>query len=216
MTYITDRSIINLKEGINRFIKENNREPRSFDFDDTEYLPSSKTIQRKFGGLKKMREKFGLNTINFTSGPIRSKTARASKTHAQKYEKELYGLLFKKYHDINGIQKTVERELEYNTYSGLVLDKKEIRSDSAIVDRIKKHIIFIDFFYANDIRSLYSCVGSKRRKIARDFVKPEVYTYESYFVCVNPSITQEDINKRTISTGEAKLISMSTFTNLFL
>lgn len=215
-TYITDRDTLRLKEGIDRFIKENKREPRSYDFDDTDYLPSSKTIRRKFGGLKKIREKFGLTTIDFTSGPTRSKTAKDSSERAQKYEKELYELLVKKHHDIHGIKKTVERELEYNTYSGLVTDKKEIRSDSAIVDRVKKHIIFIDFFYATDIRSLYSCVGIKRRKIEKDFVKPYDYTYEQYFVCVNPAIVQEDLDKRNINTGGAKLVSVATFANLFL
>ncbi|OHA45886.1 MAG: hypothetical protein A3A80_04405 [Candidatus Terrybacteria bacterium RIFCSPLOWO2_01_FULL_44_24] len=41
-----------IKQGFDLFYKENGRYPTTFDVDDYKYLPSSRQIQRNFGGLK--------------------------------------------------------------------------------------------------------------------------------------------------------------------
>ena len=48
-----------IKEGFDRFIKENGRLPKSIEIDELEYLPSRKLIERNFGGLEKLRGELG-------------------------------------------------------------------------------------------------------------------------------------------------------------
>ena len=45
-----------IKDGFERFRKENGRLPIASEIDSLEYLPSARQIQRKFGGLEKLRE----------------------------------------------------------------------------------------------------------------------------------------------------------------
>lgn len=64
-----------IKEGFDRFIEENGCVPTAFQVDGCSYLPSSRWIQLKFGGLKKLRAALGYEDTDFTSGSIRAQTS---------------------------------------------------------------------------------------------------------------------------------------------
>ena len=50
---------VNRKEGFERFVQENGRLPSAVEIDAIDYLPSSRLIQRKFGGLERLRGALG-------------------------------------------------------------------------------------------------------------------------------------------------------------
>jgi len=64
-----------IKEGFERFIRENGRLPTAFEVDECRYLPSSRWIKMRFGGLKKLRAALGYEDIDFTSGKLRAQTS---------------------------------------------------------------------------------------------------------------------------------------------
>ncbi len=70
-----------IKSAFDEFIKLNGRLPTAPEIDHSSTLPSSRQIQRKFGGLRALRKELGYETIDFGSGNFRSQIA---KTHGQR------------------------------------------------------------------------------------------------------------------------------------
>lgn len=64
-----------IKAGIERFVQENNRPPTARDFDLSSYLPTSRQVQRAYGGMSKLRAKLGYSELDYTKGPQRSAIA---------------------------------------------------------------------------------------------------------------------------------------------
>ena len=75
MTYETVWTIESIKDGFEKFREINGRYPTAFEIDDFALLPSSRQIQRRFGGVPNLRKKLGLSIENYTTGDIRSSTA---------------------------------------------------------------------------------------------------------------------------------------------
>jgi len=70
-----------IKDSLERFNCENGHYPTVTEIDQTSYLPSSRQIQRRFGGLKCFRKTSGYSITDFSSGKERSKIAgRSGKT----------------------------------------------------------------------------------------------------------------------------------------
>ncbi len=69
-----------IRAGVERFIIEEGRPPTAVDFDGTPYLPSSRQVQRAFGGLAALRQQLGYVDLDFTKGQLRGEIAvRAGK-----------------------------------------------------------------------------------------------------------------------------------------
>lgn len=209
------QKFINTRKAIERFVLEYNREPELNDFNIVDYLPSVRTIQRSFGGVKLLRETLGLKKTMYRSLSLKSKKGTEVNIRSQKYEKEIYEILYKKYHDINSIKFTVERELEYARYGKETPTTKAIRSDVAIVNRQNNHIIFFDFFYPSTITTFKGCVRIKRNKIRKHMPDLSAYTYEHIFVCINPEFTQDQIDLFKMDIKGFELQSFDTFKQKF-
>lgn len=154
-----------IKEKIKYFEIQNGRLPSSTDFDLCEYLPSSKTMQRKYGGLKS----FG---IDFRSGNERSEKAKKSMDISNILEDNLFLFLIEKFG-----RKNVHRESPYG-------DRGRIRSDFTIFYDIKNESKFvIDIFYPNDASSLTGIINIKLKK----FNFSELF-HTVYFVNMNKNI----------------------------
>jgi len=78
-----------LKVAFDRYISENGRLPTAPEVDRTDYLPSSRQIQRRFGGLKALRELLGYEDTDFGSGKSRSGIATKGNLRAKEAEREL-------------------------------------------------------------------------------------------------------------------------------
>jgi len=61
-----------IKAGFIRYYNENGHYPSALEIDHCPYLLTSRTIQRKWGGLEAIRQKMGLEITNYTKGEIRS------------------------------------------------------------------------------------------------------------------------------------------------
>lgn len=83
-----------IKEGFENFYKENGRLPTAPEVDNLDYLPSSRTIQRSFGGLQKIRKDLGYEDINL-------ETLGQSKKIQSIIKKDLSGSFEKFYRENN-------------------------------------------------------------------------------------------------------------------
>ena len=87
----------NLKEGIDRFYQENNRFPTVSDLDNIDYLPSSRWIQVKFGGMVKARKDLGYTDTHLGIGKYRSEIARQINEAGLDFEHEIEKFLIDKF-----------------------------------------------------------------------------------------------------------------------
>lgn len=162
---------MDIKNLILRFKQENGYYPNTRDFDETEYLPSAKTIQRSFGGIRKIKSDMGLPVGDWDG---RSSKANQLKTSlsmkkSDKQEKEIYNYLVNMF----GIR-NIHRESPYTADS-------KIRSDFTIYYHPSiDYKIAIDIFYPDYMTSLAGCINSKLGKI--DFSKLD---YEILMVNMN-------------------------------
>lgn len=60
-----------IRSGIEHYYSEHRHYPVAYDFDECPYLPSSRQVQRKFGGLESLRLTLGLTEANYTKGDLR-------------------------------------------------------------------------------------------------------------------------------------------------
>ncbi|MEI7621309.1 MAG: hypothetical protein WCJ51_02120, partial [Candidatus Moraniibacteriota bacterium] len=82
-----------ISEGFEKFYKLNNRYPVAYDVDDCDFLPSSRQIQRAFGGLINLRKKLGLEVANYSNGKERSDLVSTFNIRGRKYENIVFNIL---------------------------------------------------------------------------------------------------------------------------
>ncbi len=167
----------NLKDGINYFFDLHGRYPTVKDVDSFEHLPTSRTIQRSFGGMMALRKALGLNgPINFTEGAVRADVAREADLRARKYEEEFYRFATSKVEEMRVHEHKIMRP--GNTAADFFIYKNGTEG------------IVIDLFYARDMHSLGGIVNIKSKKYLS-------VGHPVYFVLVgNEEITQEMIDKK--------------------
>jgi hypothetical protein len=207
-----------LKQRVEHFIKLEGREPTYRDFDSTGYLPSSRTIQRNWGGLKKVRADLGMKETDYTAGSVRTTTAKAIGERCAAYEKKIINKLFDLHHDSDKFTKTVVRHFAYQQW---VPDEKyyaNIACDVGITNRETDHVTLIDFFYPKDWDSFGGCVRSKKAKLKKHPISLYDCTHDVVFVCVNPEMDQDTIdNVYCVSNSpEITVQSLETFTKAWL
>jgi hypothetical protein len=170
-------TVENLKDGLQYFFDQNKRYPTVKEVDVFEYLPTSRTIQRSFGGMVELRKILGLNTpLNHTSGETSANVAREADNRAKQYEEKLYFELITKIPEVR------------------VHEHKIIRPGNTAADffiyRTDTDGIVIDLFYAMDMHSLAGIINIKMKKYLD--VKHPVY-----FVLVgNFQISQYEIDEK--------------------
>lgn len=86
-----------LKIGIDRFYKENGRFPTVSDLDITDYLPSARWIQIKFGGMIKVRKDLGYKDTHLGVGQYRSEIANQVNKAGLKFERRIEQILIDKF-----------------------------------------------------------------------------------------------------------------------
>jgi hypothetical protein len=90
-----------LRLGLDRFRAEHGGLlPTAHQIDDCPYLPSSRHIQRAFGGLRALRERLGYEVLDYTRGTHRSVRAAALNRRGGLYEDLLHKALVTKYGEL--------------------------------------------------------------------------------------------------------------------
>ncbi len=165
-----------IQRGLKRYYDENGRYPTAIEFDDCDYLPTAKLIQRRFGGLVKLRKCLGLAGPNdYTKG--RHSSARASTILARS----------------NDVENQVHRFLiarfgEPFVHREFLFDKtRRCRTDFYVYTR--EGGFAVDVFYPKDRHSLIGCINSKLRTYRMDL---EI-KYPIIFLMMNEKIGDRDL-----------------------
>lgn len=164
-----------IQEGMSRFFSECSRYPTAHEIDRYQHLPSSRQLQRKFGGLEAIRLKLKIDIPNFTKGEERRKIAIHVNERALHLEKKLKGEL-------------CTLLTHRNVHSQFPLcDDARTRADFGLFT--KDAVYSVDVFYAKDKHSFLGCLRHKLNKynLVQEF-------YSAIFVQMNPDTTQDEID----------------------
>ena len=93
-------TIESIKSGFERFRIEHGRLPTAPEIDTLDYLPSSRQIQRKFGGLEKLRTLLGYADTHFGKGIFRTQIANRIGIKGRQVELMLEKILRKKFGEV--------------------------------------------------------------------------------------------------------------------
>lgn len=150
-------SLDQIKAGFEAYVDSYGRYPSAIEIDLFEYLPTSRSIQRSFGGLVKLRKELFPNEISdFTRGEYRSKIASQAFRRAQGYEEIFYGKLCKYLDSISVHEHKVLRPgrvscdffIYLNTDMGVCLDlfyAKDKFSARGVIDYKLRHYREVQF-----------------------------------------------------------------------
>lgn len=170
-------TIEEIKDGLNNFYSEHNRYPTTAEFDKYSFLPSSRQIQRRFGGLVELRKTLGLTgPKDFTKGAYSSARAKTINERANLLEKEIFDYLVNKFGKIS-----VHREYFFT-------DDRRTRTDFFVYCKNNKHFS-VDVFYPKDRQNLLGCINSKLRTYRHAIM----LEYPVIFLMMNKDITEDDI-----------------------
>lgn len=186
-----------LREGFLSFNSEFGRMPTAHEIDIYPYLPSSRSIQRTFGGLVAVRRKlFPEGVYNYTKGEYRQQIASKTFRRSQDDEENFFYELTKVFHEIA-------------IHEHKIIRPGRVTSDFYIYLNDDKGIV-IDLFYAQDIFSLQGVVNIKvkRYKILQN--------EQIIFVCVGGKVNQNQINamllsKKTTIPNNIKIVTETIF-----
>jgi hypothetical protein len=163
-------------QGLEYFYELNGRYPTAREIDAFIYLPSSRSIQRQFGGLVNLRQDLIPGShMDFTKGTYRSAKAKESWDRAAQYEEEFYIFLIGHFDSVAVHEHKVMRPGNVSSDFYIYLDE-----DSGVV---------IDLFYAKDLFSLSNVVSIKHKRYIN-------LPYETHFILIgNDNITLQDVQK---------------------
>lgn len=179
----------NIKNGLEKFYKSNERYPTSHEVDQSPNLPSSRQIQRRFGGLVELRKVLNLSgPLDFTKGEYSS--TRAKTINSRAHEKEM--IIYKYLINIFGVP-FVHREYFFT-------DDRRARTDFFV--HCQNGNFSVDVFFPKDKYSLSVCLNSKMRTYGDDLM----LQYPVIFLMLNDAISKEEVS-RAVENKKYKLSS---------
>ena len=189
-------SFEDIKKGFEQFYKLHKRHPTSREVDNFEFLPTSRSIQRRFGGLVEIRKALGLkSSSDFRTGEYSSQRAKKINERAHRLEKEVYDYLI----GIFGIE-FVHREYFFT-------DDRRTRTDFFIYN--KNGNFAVDVFYPDNRRNFIGCLNSKMRTYSSE----TMLQYPVIFLQMNNDISQDEIND-VLEKKKNKLLKYQNVMNL--
>ncbi|MBI2610431.1 hypothetical protein HYW60_00630 [Candidatus Kaiserbacteria bacterium] len=193
-------SIERIKAGLKRFHQERGRYPTATEFDEYQYLPRAKTIERRFGGLIALRKQLELgDEHDFRAGSYSSQRAHTINKRAHEQERIVYDFLIKRFG-----KEFVHREYFFT-------DDHRTRADFFVYDHT--HGFCVDVFYPASLRNLTGCLNIKLKKYAGSSA---LLRYPVIFLQMNENIEQYILDtlinkkKRELGSNQA-LMSWDTF-----
>ena len=163
----------NIREGFERFKNEHGRLPRAPEIDQLEYLPSSRNIQKRFGGLARLRGQLGYSDVHFGKGIFRSEIAARVNGRGRNAELALEKILCKKFGEVF-------------VHTEKIFDSSKNRVDFYIYSPDGN--FGIDVFYTETMKYLKSNINIKMGKYRN-------FPIELFLVAANESFKQADIDR---------------------
>mgnify|MGYP001615366934 FL=1 len=181
-------TIERIKEGFERFKNEHGRLPRAPEIDRLEYLPSSRNIQKRFGGLARLRSQLGYSDVHFGRGVFRSEIATRVNDRGRNAELVLEKALRKKFGEVF-------------VHTEKFFESSKNRVDFYVYSPDGN--FGIDVFYTDTMRYLQSNINIKMGKYRN-------FPVELFLVVANESLKQDDIDRY----ANAKLKPLSKITKI--
>ncbi|MEI7426161.1 MAG: hypothetical protein WCK16_04550, partial [Candidatus Moraniibacteriota bacterium] len=166
--YIKKWTLEKVKDGFDEFYKLHNRYPTAYDVDDFDSLPSSRQIQRRFGGLEKLRKDLGLEIKNYTSGDDRSGKIVAFNKRGRECENIVYQVLIN-FFDEKFIH------IEKPTCGNAVVSTYDNKSRYDFYVYAKPSNFAIDVFGTNDTRGIITNMNMKEKKYNKLSIQEDIY-----------------------------------------
>ncbi len=179
-----------IKEGFERFFHEHSRLPIAPEIDRLDYLPSSRQIQRKFGGLEKLRTILGYKDTNFGRGTFRSNIASRANKKGRAVEIELEKVLHEKFHEVF-------------VHTERIFDDSKNRVDFYVYSPDGN--FGIDIFYTETMRDLQKNINIKIDKYQK-------FPHQLFLVVGNENFGQKELDERMSSKRKALPQSTTTIT----
>lgn len=165
-------TIEKIKDGFEKFRREHDRLPIAPEIDRLDYLPSSRQIQRKFGGLEKLRSVLGYEETNFGKGKYRSQIAYRTNKKGREVELEL--------------EKTLRRKFnEVFVHTERIFDDSKNRVDFFVYSPSGN--FGIDVFYTDSIQDLQKNINIKIDKYLK-------FPYQLFLVVANSKFLQGQLD----------------------
>ena len=191
-----------IEAGMRHFYAKNGHHPTAHEIDDYPYLPSSRSIERAFGGLVALRKRMGLteDELDLRAGSHSTRRAYSINERAHKVEATVYEHLVKLF----------GRELVHREY--FFPDDRRTRADFFVYDA---HGGFcVDVFYPKDLRNLTGCVNSKRVK----YCDAVMLQYPVILLQMNKAVEQPELDrmvskKKKPLPKNTSLMTWGTFTS---
>ncbi len=187
-----------IKDGLEHFHNEHKRYPTATEVNNYSYLPSARTIERRFGGLVAFRKENVSGQSDFRSGEHSRKRAFTINKRAHLMEEEVYGYL----------KNTFGKEFVHREY--FFTDDKRTRADFFVYNANKGFCV--DVFYPENRQNLIGCLNSKLDK----YLAKYMHEYPIIYLQMNKEIEQETLNniienKRRKLPENQYLMSLETF-----
>ncbi len=180
-----DWTLDELRDGFVEFYKEHGHYPTSQEIDTYQYLPSSRLMQRKYGGLVALRKSLGLDgQDDYRTGAHSTERALKIGRRANETEHVVHNYLSERFS-----KEFVHREFFFN-------DDARTRVDFFVYDADGNFCV--DVFYPSDYRNLIGCLNSKQGKYINS-------SYPTIFLQMNPDITQEQVDKLLMNKKNKQL-----------
>ncbi len=189
-----------LKAGLEDFNTTHGHYPTAPEIDVHPYLPSARTIERKFGGVIGLRKALGLDTqTDLREGAHSSKRASTINVQAREVKKEVLTYLSKYF-----VRHSVQPGYSF-------FDDKRSRVDFFVQD--DSGGFCVDVLYPSDKRNLIGCLNSKLMK----YQGLQMNQYTVIFLQMNKQLDQNILDsviknkKKKLLTGQY-LFSWDSFT----
>ena len=169
-------TIDKIKQGFEKFYSEKGRYPTSAEIDEYPDLPSSRQIERRYGGVPQLRKELGLEgPHDFTKGQYSSDRARTIGLRSIKLE-----------HSVNEYLVSIfGKPFVHREY--LFTDDRRTRTDFFVY--CANGNFCTDVFYPKDKRNLSGCLNSK----LGTYGGPYACKYPVVFLMMNENISEEVI-----------------------
>lgn len=174
--YRVSWTIDNIICGFKNFFEQNQRWPVAVDMRFCPYLPNVKTLERKFGGIKRVRLIMGLEKVDYRIGETRSEIAKVIGQRGFQVEEDLYKILINRFH-----------EPFVHCQSREVIEKIRLNLDFVIYHKSGKFAV--DVFYPDS--DYYRFAGNLSMK----YSTYKKFPYILFLVVANVDIEERNIEK---------------------
>jgi hypothetical protein len=181
-----------IKAGFEQFRAIHGRLPTAPEIDKLDYLPSSRQIQRSFGGLEVLRETLGYQDIHFGKGVFRSKIATRSNIRGRETEIALEQILREKFGEVF-------------VHTERIFDDSKNRVDFYIYSPDGN--FGIDIFYTETMRDLQKNINLKIGKYKR-------FPCKLYLTVGNNLFSQSEIDASSDAKTKALPTNHTSVVNL--